>query len=154
MNFLNFNGPNALNGITSSTITPSYTYNSVNSPMTPSAGKSLSLSAQFTGSVLGGNVNQIQPVADFRYFHKGFSAKHVVGFHVSAKFLTGYDGKTAAPFNRYYIGGEQDIRGFEIWGISPVAYIPYSGQITIFNNDGSPRQQRFVDPSTGNSQSD
>ena len=37
LNFLNFNGPNALNGIMSSTITPSYTYNSVNSPINPSA---------------------------------------------------------------------------------------------------------------------
>ena len=35
LNFLNFNGPNALNGIISSTITPSYTYNSVNSPINP-----------------------------------------------------------------------------------------------------------------------
>ena len=66
LNFLNFNGPNALNGITSSTITPSYTYNSVNSPITPSAGKSISISAQFTGSVLGGNVNQVEPVVDAR----------------------------------------------------------------------------------------
>ena len=66
-----------------------------------------------------------------------------------AKFLTGYDGKTAAPFNRFYIGGENDIRGFQIWGISPVAYVPSSASVTVLNNDGSPRQQRFVDPSTG-----
>ncbi len=149
LNFLNFNGPNALNGITSSTITPSYTYNSVNSPITPSAGKSLSFSAQFTGSVLGGNINQVQPVVDMRYFRKGLSPKHVIGMHFSAKFLSGYDGKTAAPFNRYYMGGENDIRGFEIWGISPVAYVPSSAQVVVVNNDGSPRQQRFVDPSTG-----
>jgi len=149
LNFLNFNGPNVLNGIVSSSITPSYTYNSVNNPINPSGGKSLSLSAQFTGSVLGGNVNQIQPIADFRYFHRGLSPKHVVGFHFAAKFLTGFDGKAAAPFNRYYIGGEQDIRGFYIWGISPVAYVPTSGTISVYNNDGSPRQQRFVDPSTG-----
>ena len=58
----------------------------------------------------------------------GFSPKHVIGMHFAAKFLTGYDGKVAAPFNRFYIGGEQDIRGFEIWGISPVAYVPSSAQ--------------------------
>ena len=149
LNFLNFNGPNALNGIVSSSITPSYTYNSVNSPISPTAGKSISLSAQFTGSVLGGNVNQVMPVVDLRYFRRGLSPKHVIGMHFAAKFLTGYDGKTAAPFNRFYIGGEQDVRGFEIWGISPVAYVPSSAQVTVYNNDGSPRQQRFVDPSTG-----
>jgi outer membrane protein insertion porin family len=149
LNFLNFNGPNVLNGIISSTITPSYTYNSVNSPVTPSAGKSFSFSTQFTGSVLGGNVNQIEPVVDARYFHKGFSPKHVIGMHFAAKMITGYDGKAAAPFNRFYIGGENDIRGFQIWGISPVAYVPSSASVPVLNNDGSPRQQRFVDPSTG-----
>jgi outer membrane protein insertion porin family len=149
LNFRNFNGPNALNGILSSSVTPSYTYNSVNSPINPSGGKSISFSTQFAGSVLGGNVNQIQPVLDARYFRRGLSAKHVIGMHFAAKFLTGYDGKVAAPFNRFYMGGEQDIRGFEIWGISPVAYVPSSATVNVLNNDGSPRQQRFVDPASG-----
>ncbi len=149
LNFLNFNGPNILSGITSSTVTPSFTYNSVDSPINPTHGKSVSLSTQFTGSFLGGNVNQVEPVADIRYFHKGLAAKHVIGVHFAAKFLTGYDGKAAAPFNRFYMGGEDDIRGFYIWGISPVAYVPTAATVTVYNNDGSPRQQRFVDPSTG-----
>jgi outer membrane protein insertion porin family len=65
--------------------------------------------------------------------------------HVLGRFLTGYGGKTAAPTNRFYIGGENDIRGFDIWGISPIAYVPTSGTINVLNNDGSPRQQKFVD---------
>ena len=102
--------------------------------------------------MLGGNVNQVEPVVDMRYFRKGLSAKHVIGMHFAAKFLPGSDGKTAAPFNRFYIGGENDIRGFQIWGVSPVAYVPSSASVAVLNNDGSPRQQRFVDPSTGNRQ--
>lgn len=150
VNFLNFNGPNSLNGIISSTITPSLTYNTVNNPINPTGGKSFSLSAQFSGSVLGGNVNQIEPVFDTRYFHKSpLSPKHVIGMHFMAKYVTGYGGKTAAPFNRFYIGGENDVRGFEIWGISPVAYVPSSGSVTVYNNDGSPMQQKYVNPSTG-----
>jgi outer membrane protein insertion porin family len=150
LNFQNFNGPNSLNGITSSTITPSLTYNTVNHPISPTAGKSFSLSAQFSGSVLGGNVNQIEPVFDTRYFHKSpLSPKHVIGMHFMAKYLTGYGGKVAAPFNRFYIGGENDVRGFEIWGISPVAYVPSSGSVTVYNNDGSPVQQKYVNPTTG-----
>ena len=149
LNFLNFNGPNALNGIISSSVTPSYTYNSVNSPINPSGGKSISFSTKLSGSALGGNVNEIEPVFDGRYFRRGLSPKHVIGVHLAGKFLTGYAGKDAAPFNRFYMGGEQDIRGFEIWGISPVAYVPSSGTVNVLNNDGSPRQQRFVDPSSG-----
>src|SRR6202166_44650 len=52
LNFLNINGPNQLAGIKSSTITPSFTYNTVNHPITPTAGKALSASIQLTG--LGG----------------------------------------------------------------------------------------------------
>jgi outer membrane protein insertion porin family len=150
LNFLNFNGPNSLNGIISSTITPSLTYNTVNNPINPTGGKSFSFSTQFSGSVLGGNVNQVEPVFDTRYFHKSpLSPKHVIGMHFMAKYVTGYGGKTAAPFNRFYIGGENDVRGFEIWGISPIAYVPSSGSVTVYNNDGSPMQQKYVNPSTG-----
>ena len=103
LNFLNINGPNQLDGIRSSTITPSYTYNTVNHPITPTAGKSLSASLQFSGSILGGNVNQIEPQIDAKYFRKGLSPKHVIGMHFSGRFLTGYGGKTAAPFNRFFM---------------------------------------------------
>ena len=149
INFLNLNGPNSLTGIKSSTVTPSYTYNSVNNPLTPTAGKSLSLSTQFSGALLGGNVNQIEPVIDGTYYHKGLKPGHVIGLHFSGRYVTGFGGKVAAPFNRFYIGGENDIRGFEIWGVSPIAYVPSQASVNVLNNDGSPRQQRYIDPSTG-----
>ena len=41
-----------------------------------------------------------------------------------------------------YIGGEQDIRGFDIWGISPVAFVPSDATINILNADGSARTQK------------
>jgi outer membrane protein insertion porin family len=145
INFLNINGPNQLDGIKSSTIIPSYTYNSVNHPITPTAGKALSVSLQFSGSALGGNVNQIEPVIDAKYFRSGFKKGHVIGMHLLARYLTGYGGKVAPPFNRFYMGGENDIRGFEIWGISPIAWVPTTANVNVLNNDGSPRQQKVVD---------
>ena len=145
INFQNINGPNQLDGIKSSTVSPSYTYNSVNHPITPTGGKSLSASLQFSGSFLGGNVNQIEPVIDAKYFRAGLKKGHVIGMHVLARYVTGYGGKVAPPFNRFYMGGENDIRGFQIWGISPIAFVPTQGNINILNNDGSPRQQKVVD---------
>ena len=144
LNFLSINGPNQLDGIKSSTVTPSFTYNTVNHPITPTAGKALSASVQFSGSVLGGNVNQIEPQVDAKYFRKGLSAKHVIGVHFSGRFLTGYGGKTAAPFNRFFMGGENDVRGFNIWSITPIAFVPIQGSVNLFNSDGSPRQQRII----------
>ena len=64
---------------------------------------------------MGGNVNQIEPVLDAKYFHKSpLNPRHVIGLHLLGKWLTGYGGKTAPPFNRFFIGGENDIRGFDI----------------------------------------
>jgi len=149
LNFLSINGPNSLDGIATSTITPSFNYNTVNHPITPTAGKSLSVALQFSGSILGGNVNQILPVIDAKYFRRGLSARHVIGMHLSARYLTGFGGKTAPPFNRFFMGGENDVRGFQIWSISPVAFVPVEANVPLINNDGTPRQQRIVDPATG-----
>jgi outer membrane protein insertion porin family len=44
---------------------------------------------------------------------------------------------------RTYIGGEQDIRGFDIWGISPVAFVPSEApNLNVLNADGSVRTQK------------
>jgi outer membrane protein insertion porin family len=149
LNFLNINGPNTLDGIRTATITPSFTYNTVNHPITPTAGKSLSLALQFSGSVLGGTVNQIEPVIDAKYFRHGLAKNHVIGMHFSGRYLTGYGGKTAPPFNRFYMGGENDIRGYDFFEITPIAFVPIEANVTLLNNDGTPRQQRVLD-SNGN----
>ncbi len=40
------------------------------------------------------------------------------------------------------MGGENDVRGFDIWAISPIAFVPIEGSVNLLNNDGTPRQQR------------
>ena len=132
-------GPNSLSGIRTSSITPSYTFNTVNHPITPTAGKSIFASVAFAGSILGGGVNTIQPQLDMKYFRAGFKRGHVIGMHFLGRWITGYGGKTAPPFNRFYLGGENDIRGFQIWQITPYAYVPTTGSVNVFNNDGSAR---------------
>ena len=143
INFSGIGGPNSLTGVRTSYITPSYSYNTVNHPLNPTGGRSLFISMQFAGSVLGGNVNTIRPTVDFKYFKPSpWHRSHILAFHGMASMLTGYNGKLVPPFMRTYIGGEQDIRGFEIWGVSPVAFVPSESTINILNANGSPRMQR------------
>jgi len=143
--YINFNGivgPNALQGIRTSRIVPSFTYNTVNHPITPTGGKSLFISTTFAGSILGGNVNTIQPVIEGKYFKPApWHKSNILAFHLLGSMITGYGGKEIPPFSRTYIGGEQDIRGFQIWGISPIAFIPSEATINVLNNDGSQRNQ-------------
>jgi outer membrane protein insertion porin family len=151
LNFQSINGPaaNSLDGIRTSSITPTYSYNSVNSTLFPTGGTGVQMSFQFAGSVLGGNVNQMEPVLDIRHYKKGFKPGHVIAMHLSAKYVTGYGGKVAPPFNRFYMGGENDVRGFDFFQAGPWAFVPTTGAINVLNTDGTPRQQKFIDPTTG-----
>jgi len=142
LDFQGVSGPNSLSGIRTSKLTPSFTYNTVNHPITPTAGKSIFASVAMAG--IGGNVNTLEPTVDLKYFRRGFRKGNVIGMHFLGRFLTGYGGKVAPPFSRYYIGGENDIRGFDIWGISPFGFIPSVAQIPVLNADGTPRTQKFL----------
>ncbi len=145
INFEGVNGPNSLTGIHTSSITPSYSYNTVSNPINPTSGKSIYIATQFAGSFLGGNVNTIRPSVDFKYFHPNpLHRSHILAAHFMTSVLSGYGGKTAPPFSRTYIGGEQDIRGFDIWGITPIAFIASQTQVQVFNNDGTRRQQKVL----------
>jgi outer membrane protein insertion porin family len=98
----------------------------------------------FGYSGIGGNVNTLQPSLDVAYFRRGLFKSNVMGFHVNTKFITGYGGKVAPPYSRYYMGGEDDIRGFDILTISPIAYIPTETQVSVYNNDGTARVQKVL----------
>jgi outer membrane protein insertion porin family len=145
INFSGVAGPNSLSGIHTSHIVPSYSYNTVNHPISPTGGRSLYLSADFAGSVLGGNVNTVRPSIDMKYFKPApWHKNHILAFHVLGSMITGYGGKFIPPFSRTYIGGEQDVRGFEIWGITPIAFVASSASVNVLNDDGTPRTQKVV----------
>jgi outer membrane protein insertion porin family len=133
LQFRSLTGPSALNGIVSSSITPSISYKTVNLPINPTGVKSFYYSVGFSG--LGGNVNSITNVFDMKYFHPINKHRNVLGLHFSAAHTTGYGGKEVPPFSRFYMGGESDIRGFDIRAISPVTFIPEATAQTIAYHD-------------------
>ncbi len=136
-------GPSALSGIVSSTITPTITYNTIDNPTNEHSGKSYFYSLSFTGGPLGGNVNTITNVFDWKYFHPIQKRRNVIGFHATVAHTTGYAGKEVPPFSRFYMGGENDVRGFDIRSISPVTFIPQASAVPISFRDptfgGAPR---------------
>ena len=135
LQFRSIAGPSALNGIISSTITPSISYNTIDNPINSTKGKSLYYSFSIQGGPLGGNVNAFTNVIDAKYFHPVNKRRNAVGVHFSTSYITGYGGKEVPPFSRFYMGGEQDIRGFDIRSISPVVFIPVATTQTLFYHD-------------------
>src|SRR5437763_1923976 len=154
LQYTSLSGPNALNGILSSTITPSISYNTVNNPINPTGGKSYFYSLGFSG--LGGNVKSITNVVDWKYYHPVNKHRNILGFHASGAFTTGYGGGEPPPYSRFYMGGESDIRGFDIHSITPVPFIPvattqqftYTSN-TCLNGFGGPTQRTVNVPVLG-----
>ena len=138
LNFEGVSGPNSLEGITTSQVTPAYYFNTVDHPITPSKGKSLYASVGIAG--FGGNTRFIQPTVEAKYF-KPHGGRRTIAMRGLFSFLSGYGGRVPPPFSRSFMGGENDVRGFQIWSISPMVWIPDFTNVNIFNDNGTPRTQ-------------
>ncbi len=133
LNFQSLSGPSALNGIRSSAITPTFTYNTVNNPVNPTGGRELFYSVNWQG--LGGNVRAIANTVDAIYFRPIHHRRNVLAFHFSGSFITGYDGLAVPPYQRLYLGGETDLRGFDVRTVTPIAFIPVATASAISFSD-------------------
>lgn len=137
-NFLAFSGisgPSALNGIITSKIIPSFSKNSLDRALFPHAGSSFYVGTEIAG--LGGTVRTVRPVFQYKHFIPVQKRRNTVGFQISGSFLTGYGGLVPPPFQRLYDGGENDLRGFDIRSVSPVAFLPTTSTTPLRNPDGS-----------------
>jgi len=135
LNFSGITGPNALNGIVTSKITPSFSMNTLDAAYAPHHGKSLFIGGEFAG--LGGTVHTIRPIIQYKQFFPVQKRRNAIGYNVQGSFITGYNGVVAPPFERAYLGGENDLRGFDIRTVSPIAYLPSVQNVPLRNRDGS-----------------
>ena len=136
LQYLSIAGPSALRGIVASTITGTITYNTIDNPLNSTRGKSYFFSTAFTGGPIGGNVNTVTFTGEYKYFHPINHRRNAVGFRFLGAWTTGYGGKEVPPYSRFYLGGENDIRGFDIRAVSPITYIPsvYNQLVTFYDN--------------------
>jgi outer membrane protein insertion porin family len=133
--FRGISGPNSLEGIITSKILPSFSFSTIDSQISPKGGTSLFLGGEIAG--LGGTVRSIRPIVQYKHFIPMQKRRNTIGFNVQGSFLAGYGGVVAPPFERFYLGGENDIRGFDIRSVSPVAFLPDKGTIALQNPDGT-----------------
>ena len=146
--FRGISGPNAVNGIITSKIFPNFSFNTLDSGMFPHSGKQMTVGAEFAG--LGGTVRSIRPIIQYKQFFPVQKRRNTIGYSVNANFISGFGGLVAPPFQRFYMGGENDIRGFDIRSVSPVAFLPSSNVITLTNPDGTPVLKNPSNPRQGN----
>jgi outer membrane protein insertion porin family len=133
--FRGISGPNALSGIITSKILPSFTINTLDASYQPHSGKQLFLGGEIAG--LGGTVKSVRPIIQYKQFFPVQKRRNAIGINFQGSFLTGYGGLVAPPFQRFYMGGENDLRGFDIRSVSPIAFLPNKAVVNLTNPDGS-----------------
>jgi outer membrane protein insertion porin family len=149
-------GANQLNGIITSTVTPSFTFSTLDRAVGPHSGKDFNLAFQFAG--VGGNTKYYSPVASFRQFFpmKGLKINreghNVLGYRIQLANIAGYGGQVAPPFARIYGGGENETRGFDIRSASPYTFLPTKINFNLTNPDGSTVPRDPSNPTLGNVQ--
>jgi outer membrane protein insertion porin family len=103
-----------------SSITPNFVLNTVDNPWTPRKGMRHTLTMQFTGGPLGGTVNYLRPSAE-AVFYLPVGRKMSLGVRGQAAWITPFGDTRLLPYyQRYFLGGETQVRGYEIRTVGPI----------------------------------
>ncbi|HET9372031.1 MAG TPA: outer membrane protein assembly factor BamA, partial [Vicinamibacterales bacterium] len=114
---------------TVSKISPSVVHNTVNQPIFPSAGRRLTADVDFAG--LGGNSNFWQTRFEAIQFIP-FTNRLSLGMRAEVQYVRPFGSTLNLPiFERYFLGGEYSVRGFDLRTIGPR---DQSGQIVLGGN--------------------
>lgn len=146
-------GQNALEGILTSSLQLSYIEDRVDALYMPHRGYRFIADLGIAG--LWGSVRYIQPVVEYETYHpiKGLKlnpdGRNTLAFRVQAQYIRGISGDVAPPFDRFYMGGEADLRGFDIRSATPYGFVPTRVLFNLTNPDGSTVPRDPTNPSLG-----
>ncbi|MGE5835862.1 MAG: outer membrane protein assembly factor BamA [Acidobacteriota bacterium] len=111
---------------TVSKISPSVVFNTVNQPIFPTQGKRLTASFDLAG--IGGNTSFYQTRGEGIWYHQ-FTPRQSFGLRGEIQYVRPYGQTTTLPiFEKYFLGGEYSIRGFDIRTVGPRD--PITGVVT------------------------
>jgi len=99
----------------------------------------------------GGNIYFYRPLVSFTQFVPiPKQGQNTLGMRFQASFINGYNGVSAPPYQRFYMGGEGDLRGFDTRTVSPYVFVPTVQAFPLTNPDGSPVPIDPTNPRRGN----
>ncbi len=134
-------GSNPLAGIINSSIGLSYSYNTVSNSLRPRDGKEYSAFVQVAG--IWGSVRYVNSAVAYKryipmhYLIPSREGHNVLGVRAQLAYIQGFGGNVAPPNNRFYSGGETDMRGFDVRAATPYGYVPTRVNFQLTNPDGS-----------------
>ena len=101
-----------------SSFSPTIYRNTVDSPLTPSRGTLYLASCKFAGGILGGDISMIKPRFEWTLY-KPIIKNTSLGFHIEYQFIKAIEDSAIPFWERFYLGGENSIRGYDIYTIGP-----------------------------------
>ncbi len=101
-----------------SSLSPTISYNTVDSPIFPTSGVKYLFSYRYSGGFLGGSVKMHKFKLEFVKFIPVIK-KHVFGIRAVYRYITSFGNTTLPYYERIYLGGEQNIRGYDIYQLGP-----------------------------------
>ncbi|MBN1223647.1 MAG: outer membrane protein assembly factor BamA [Candidatus Aminicenantes bacterium] len=97
---------------------PSIYRNTVDSPLTPSRGSLYLIGVKFSGGFLGGDIDIIKPRIELARYIPTFKNQSI-GMHLEYQFIHAMNDNALPFWEKFYLGGERSIRGYDIYSIGP-----------------------------------
>jgi outer membrane protein insertion porin family len=103
-----------------SRFTPSLVHNTVDNPWTPRSGQKHTLTVALTGGPLGGTVNYVRPDVE-AIFYVPHTKRTALGVRGEFALIKPFgDTKVLPYYQRFFLGGETQIRGYNVRTVGPV----------------------------------
>jgi outer membrane protein insertion porin family len=126
------------NSIRLASLTPALTHDTLDRDFDPLRGMRMTTGVEVADRAFGGNINTVRPWVDFRQFiplNPGMARgeRNVFGYRLRAAHIASYGRPFEATtlsvingvpiFNRYFVGGMTEVRGYPINSIAPLARV-------------------------------
>jgi outer membrane protein insertion porin family len=118
-----------------SRVEPTLVYNTVDNPLTPHRGISINLGSRVAGNYLGGTVSYVRPEAEGIWYIP-HTKRTALGLRGQTGYLRPYGVTEKLPYYlRYFLGGENQIRGMDLRTVGPVTEGQFVGgnKFLLFN---------------------
>jgi outer membrane protein insertion porin family len=103
-----------------SKVTPTFVHNTVDQPIFARTGKRYTFSLEYAGGPLGGTVHFYKPTIE-GVWYLPVSRTTNFGFRAMFSWVKGFNDSPVPSFERFFMGGENQIRGYDIRSVGPTA---------------------------------
>jgi len=133
-----------------SSLTPAFSFSTINNPYRPTRGTQWNLSTQVAGGGLGGDTSFLKPLVSYTSYRRGFGrlllALHgelgLVRDFGGGSQVTGSEIEGIPRFERFWLGGDTlGPRVFETRSITPRRYVVVDDRGRVLDVLGDPREQ-------------